>query len=91
MRRTMTLLCLAAGIGLATTSFFMAIPAEPLGSSPRVPFASVFFIVGVMVSLLSAVVYELMPGKKMPKTEGYRPHNSRVVFHKESNSRVLIK
>ena len=65
MRKTLTLLCLLAGIGLASFSFFMAIPADPFGSSPKMPFASVFFIVGVMLAFLSAVVYELTPAKRV--------------------------
>lgn len=65
MRKTLTLLCLLAGIGLASVSFFMAIPADPFGSTPKMPFASVFFIVGVMLAFLSAVVYELTPGKRI--------------------------
>ena len=66
MRKQLTLLCLVAGIGLAGVSFFMAIPAEPFGSSPKVPFASVFFIVGVGLAFLSAVVYELTPNRRVP-------------------------
>lgn len=72
MRLTMTVFCLVAGIGLASVSFFMAIPAEPLGSSPKLPFASVFFIIGVMLALLSAVVYELTPSKKTHRTSAYK-------------------
>jgi hypothetical protein len=68
MRKTLTLLCLLAGIGLASVSFFMAIPADPFASSPKIPFASVFFIAGVMLAFLSAVVYELTPGKRAPRT-----------------------
>ena len=65
MRKKLALLTLCAGIGLAAVSFFMAIPSDPLSSSPRVPFASVFFIAGVMTSFLSAVVYELIPAKRI--------------------------
>ncbi len=72
MRKTMTLLFLVAGIGLAAVSFFMAIPAEPLSSSPRVPFASVFFIAGVGIAFLSAVVYELTPGKRTTHKRYFR-------------------
>ncbi len=70
MRKNMTLLCLAAGIGLASVSFFMAIPPEPLASSPKVPFASVFFIAGVCLAFLSAVVYELTPDKRPSHRHG---------------------
>ena len=75
MRKKMTLLCLLTGIGLAVASFIMAIPADPFGSTPKVPFASVFFIVGVMLSFLSAVVYELMPNDKPSARDAYKPRS----------------
>ena len=65
MRRTLTLFCLLAGIGLAAVSFFMAIPSDPFGSAPKIPFASVFFIAGVGIAFLSAVVYELTPARRV--------------------------
>ena len=79
MRKTLTLLCLLAGIGLASVSFFMAIPGDPFGSTPKIPFASVFFIVGIMVAFLSAVVYELTPVKRTPhRSSAYK---ARIIHH----------
>lgn len=72
MRKTLTLLCLLAGIGLASVSFFMAIPSDPFASSPKLPFASVFFIIGVMLAFLSAVVYELTPAKRFHRSNTYK-------------------
>lgn len=45
----------AAPLGLPTSEAF---------SNPRLPFAPLFFVIGVMVVFLSAVVYELLPDKK---------------------------
>ena len=63
MRKKITSLFLVVGISLAAVSFFLAIPPSSIGSSPKMPFASVTFILGVIMSFLSAVVYELTPGK----------------------------
>jgi hypothetical protein len=76
MRKTLTLICLLSGIGLALASFILAIPSEPLGSAPKVPFASVFFIVGVMLAFLSAVVYELTPDRRVPHRGNVLKHQS---------------
>jgi hypothetical protein len=78
MRKTLTLLCILAGIGLAAVSFFMAIPADPFGSTPKMPFASVFFILGIMLAFLSAVVYELTPARRVPhRSITHKTHFSR--------------
>ena len=64
IRTIITRLFLWGGIGLAALSFFMAIPPEDFGSSPRMPFASVTFIVGVITAFLAAVVFEVIPQKR---------------------------
>jgi nitrate/nitrite transporter NarK len=64
MRNIFTRLFLWGGIGLAAFSFFLAIPPEDFGSSPRIPFAAVMFIIGVMTAFLSAVVFEVIPQKR---------------------------
>jgi len=63
MRKIITRMFLFGGIGLAAFSFFMAIPPEEFGSAPRMPFAAVTFIVGVITAFLSAVVFEVLPQK----------------------------
>ncbi len=45
----------AAPLGRATSEAF---------SNPRLPFAPLLFVIGVMLVFLSAVVYELLPDKK---------------------------
>jgi molybdopterin-containing oxidoreductase family membrane subunit len=45
---------LAAPIGIPTSEFY---------SNPRVPFAPLFFVTGVALVFLAAVVYELLPDK----------------------------
>jgi len=64
MRKLITSIFLWGGIGLAAFSFFLAIPPEDLGSAPRMPFASVTFILGVITAFLSAVVFEVLPQKR---------------------------
>ena len=59
MRKTRAILFIILGVILAVGGFVLAIPQDPLGSSPKMPFASLVFILGVMFVFLSAVVYEL--------------------------------
>lgn len=69
-RRTLLfLLTLVLGLGLAVVSYFFL--AAPLGvsadesfSNPRLPFAASLFILGVVITFLSAVVYELIPDRR---------------------------
>lgn len=63
MRMFITRVFLFGGIGLAAFSFFLAIPPEDFGSAPRMPFAAVTFILGVISAFLSAVVFEILPQK----------------------------
>lgn len=62
-RRTLFLLTLTAGLTLAVLGFFLSAPIgptmEPVYSNPRVDFAPVIFLVGVVLIFGSAVVYEL--------------------------------
>ena len=69
MRVLLTLLMVVAGFALQAVSYFyltapLGIPSSPVYSDPRVPFAPLIFIVGVMLVFLAAVVYELMPDKQ---------------------------
>ena len=69
MRKTTTILMVALGFVLQAVSYFalaapLGIPTDVSFSNPRVPFAPVIFILGVMLVFLSAVVYELMPEEK---------------------------
>lgn len=62
-RRTLFALTLAAGIALAVLGFFLSAPigptSEPLYSNPRVDFAPMMFLAGVILMFASAVVFEL--------------------------------
>lgn len=60
MRLAATILTLAIGMVLASVSYFV------LGGfhSPNVEFAATFFILSVMLVFMSAVVYELIPGRE---------------------------
>ncbi len=66
MRKTIALLMVVGGFALqAITYFFLAAPVgTPVNeafSNPRVPFAAGFFVLGVMLVFIAAVVYELLP------------------------------
>ncbi len=67
MRRTITLLMILGGIALMAVSYFFL--AAPWGSSaakysnPRMQFAPLLFVLGVMSVFVSAVVYEVMPDR----------------------------
>ena len=68
MRKFWTLLFVVVGFLLQAISYFywaapLGTPTSPAFSDPRVPFAAGFFVIGVMLVFLSAVVYELMPGE----------------------------
>ncbi|MBI4497457.1 MAG: hypothetical protein HY689_06130 [Chloroflexi bacterium] len=71
MRATVTLLTLAAGLTLAAVSYFflaapLGLPAHEGYSNPRMPYAPVLFILGVVLVFLTAVVYELLPEQGNP-------------------------
>lgn len=64
MRRTLFVLTLLAGLALAAVGFALSAPiGAPDGphiSNPRLDFAPLIFVVGVIVILSSAVVYEVV-------------------------------
>lgn len=66
MRASMFVLTLVFGLALSVAGWFLAAPigptASPVFSNPRMPFATLMFIVGIMVVFISVVVYELYPG-----------------------------
>ena len=70
MRRLLVVLMVVIGVALQIASYFYW--SAPLGlatseafSNPRIPFAPLYFILGVILVFLSAVVYELLPDKKL--------------------------
>ncbi len=68
-RLVITVLMIAVGFALQAVSYFflaapMGIPTGPASSDPRLPFAPLLFIIGVMLVFLAAVVYELLPDRE---------------------------
>ncbi len=67
MRRTLTILMVVAGLALMAISYFGL--AAPWGASsvdnadPRMDFAGLVFIVGVLLTFSAALVYELLPDR----------------------------
>jgi hypothetical protein len=62
-RTTLFILTLLTGIALAVLGFALSAPIGPTDgpsiSNPRLEFAPVLFVVGVILIFASAVVYEL--------------------------------
>ncbi len=68
-RTWVTVIIVIAGFAIQAVSYFLlatplGLPDSPVYSNPRVPFAPLIFILGVMIVFLAAVVYELMPDKE---------------------------
>lgn len=63
-RTTLFVLTLVAGAALAITGFALSAPIgrpdSPVISNPRLDFAPLIFVTGVILIFSSAVVYELM-------------------------------
>lgn len=64
MRRiTLSALTLLAGVVLVVLGFFLSAPigptTEPVYSNPKLDFAPLMFVVGVVLMAGSAIVYEL--------------------------------
>lgn len=73
-RATIAIGMVIAGFALQAVSYFLL--AAPLGSptdvdfsNPRLPFAPALFILGVVLVFLAAVVYELLPDRRIPGGE----------------------
>ncbi len=68
MRKRMFILTLMAGVVLAVIGFSLVAPlgptAHPMYSEPRVRFAPLIFVAGIITTFLSPVVYELFPDKR---------------------------
>ena len=68
MRRAITILMVLGGIAMMLVSYFgLSAPwgnSKVSHSNPRVQFAPVLFLIGIMSVFLSAVVYELLPDRK---------------------------
>lgn len=60
-------LTLLAGLALAVVGFSLAAPIgppdSPTISNPRVEFAPLIFVIGIILIFSSAVVYEVFKGK----------------------------
>ncbi len=70
MRVFLTLLMIVLGFALQAVSYLylaapLGNPTSPAYSDPRLPFAPLLFIVGVILVFLAAVVYELIPDKQV--------------------------
>jgi len=69
MRTAITLLLVLGGFALQAVSYFvlaapLGIPTSEAFSNPRVPFAAGFFVLGVMLVFIAALVYELIPDRQ---------------------------
>ncbi|OGO22803.1 MAG: hypothetical protein A2144_07800 [Chloroflexi bacterium RBG_16_50_9] len=75
-RKRMFVVTLLSGIALAVAGFLLAAPigptADPMYSDPRIPFAPLIFVIGIIVTILSPVVYELFPDKRGEKREAVK-------------------
>lgn len=74
MRTVVALSWIVAGFALQGVSYFLlgaqlGVPASPAFSNPRVPFAPLLFVLGVVLVFLTAVVYELLPEKEEREEE----------------------
>jgi len=71
MRRGLTIGMIIVGIALMVISYFgLAAPwgADSVANSdPRLQFAPLLFVLGVMMAFGSALVYEMLPDKSGPK------------------------
>jgi drug/metabolite transporter (DMT)-like permease len=67
MRRALTIGMVVAGVALMVISYFgLTAPwgAESVANSdPRLPFAPLLFVIGVMMAFGSALVYEMLPDR----------------------------
>ncbi len=70
MRVALTSLTLLAGAALLLISYFVlaapAIGGPPVTenfSNPQVPFAPLFFVIGVILMFVAPLVYELLPSR----------------------------
>lgn len=69
MRTLIVYIMVLGGFALQASAYFFW--AAPLGratseafSNPRLPYAPLIFILGVMIVFLAAVVYELLPDRE---------------------------
>ena len=68
MRKRVTIAMVVVGVALMAVSYFGL--AAPWGASsvensdPRVDFAGLFFVVGVLLTFSAALVYELLPERR---------------------------
>lgn len=72
-RRTiLTLAMIVGGLAIMIVSYFLWAapwgfpPSSEEHSNPRIEFAPAWFVLGVVLVFMSAVVYELLPDKEKP-------------------------
>lgn len=68
MRGIVVVTWIVSGFFLQAAAYFrlaahLGIPQSPAYSNPRVPFAGLIFIAGVMMVFLAMVIYELLPDR----------------------------
>ena len=68
MRRAVTILMIAGGVAAMAVSYFgLSAPWGASGvdnSDPRVQFAPLLFLAGIVSVFLAAVVYEVLPDRR---------------------------
>jgi len=69
MRNVLVGLMVVIGFGIQVASYLLwsapiGLPVSEVYSNPRVPYAPLLFIIGIVLVFSSAVVYELLPDKK---------------------------
>ncbi len=69
MRWVVTLTLIVAGFALQAVSYFLlgarlGIPSSPAYSNPRLHFAALAFIAGVVLVFVAAIVYEVLPDRE---------------------------
>lgn len=68
MRRTITIVMIVGGVAAMAVSYFVL--SAPWGASgvdnsdPRVQFAPVLFLIGIVSLFLAAVAYEVLPDRR---------------------------
>lgn len=71
MRKRLFLLTLVVGIALSGVGLLLSAPwgptSDPVYSEPRLPFAPLIFVAGVIAIVLAPVVYEVFPGTRQHK------------------------
>ena len=76
MRRLLMIHFIVVGFVIQAASYFLmaaawGFPPEDVSySNPRIPFAPVIFIAGIMLVFLGVLIYELLPERKSEHEQG---------------------